>query len=382
MGLNQISGFFNNLLKQGIVEFIEDVLYKTSLTRIILAIFVIVLTFALRKLFVKVIIALLQRLTKKTKTEWDDRLLEAIDPPARLLIIAFGIYLAGKVLGLELEATSFLNKAVRTINIYCIFWSLFRASDIISSFLERVVKKTESTLDDIMLPFVNKGIKVVIIILAITVIAREWNYNIETLIAGLGIGGLAFALAAQDTVANLFGGVTIMVDKPFNIGDWIKTPQVEGTVEDIGFRSTRVRTFDQALVTISNSTLINTAVINWSRMGKRRLKFQLGVKYSTTSSELKECVKRIRDMLNSHPEIHKDTVFVYFEGFGSSSLEIFLYFFTTTTNWQKFLEVQEDVKLKIMDILEQLNIEIAFPSTSVYIETDTEITDFSKEKIV
>jgi len=111
MGLNQISGFFNNLLKQGIVEFIEDVLYKTSLTRIILAIFVIVLTFALRKLFVKVIIALLQRLTKKTKTEWDDRLLEAIDPPARLLIIAFGIYLAGKVLGLELEATSFLNKA-------------------------------------------------------------------------------------------------------------------------------------------------------------------------------------------------------------------------------------------------------------------------------
>jgi len=248
--------------------------------------------------------------------------------------------------------------------------------------LERVVKKTESTLDDIMLPFVNKGIKVVIIILAITVIAREWNYNIETLIAGLGIGGLAFALAAQDTVANLFGGVTIMVDKPFNIGDWIKTPQVEGTVEDIGFRSTRVRTFDQALVTISNSTLINTAVINWSRMGKRRLKFQLGVKYSTTSSELKECVKRIRDMLNSHPEIHKDTVFVYFEGFGSSSLEIFLYFFTTTTNWQKFLEVQEDVKLKIMDILEQLNIEIAFPSTSVYIETDTEITDFSKEKIV
>jgi MscS family membrane protein len=221
-----------------------------------------------------------------------------------------------------------------------------------------------------LLPFINKGIKVIVVIVGITVIAKEWRYDLGALLTGLGLGGLAFALAAQDTLANMFGGMTIMLDKPFSVGDWILTPDVEGTVEDIGFRSTRIRTFAHALVTVPNSTLAKTAITNWSRMGKRRITFNLRIKYQTTAEKMNILLEKTREMLTSHAEIHQQTIFVFFDKFGEDSYELFFYFFTKTTNWQKFLEVKEDVNLRIMQILDELEIELAFPSTSVYIENE------------
>jgi MscS family membrane protein len=221
-----------------------------------------------------------------------------------------------------------------------------------------------------LLPFVNKGIKVIVVIVGITVIAKEWRYDLGALLTGLGLGGLAFALAAQETLANMFGGMTIMLDKPFSVGDWILTPDVEGTVEDIGFRSTRIRTFAHALVTVPNSTLAKSAITNWSRMGKRRITFNLRIKYQTTAEKMDKLLQRTRELLTNHPEIHPQTIFVFFDKFGENSYELFFYFFTITTTWKKYLEVKEDVNLKIMQILDELEIEIALPSTSVYIENE------------
>ncbi|MCG8484294.1 MAG: mechanosensitive ion channel family protein, partial [Clostridia bacterium] len=217
-------------------------------------------------------------------------------------------------------------------------------------------------------PFISNILKFVIISLAFVLIISELGYDISGFIAGLGLSGLAFALAAQETASSIFGGIVILLDKPFAIGDWIQTPSVEGVVEDITLRSTRIRTFANAQSVMPNATLAKEPITNWSRMGKRRITFKIGVTYSTKREKIQTCIEQIREMLLKHEDVHKETVFVYFDEFNDSSLDIFLYFFTITTNWQQFLEVKEDINYRIMDILEKENVNFAFPSRSIYIE--------------
>jgi len=216
--------------------------------------------------------------------------------------------------------------------------------------------------------FVTKVFRFIIVALTITIIAQEWDYDVSGFIAGLGLGGLAFALAAQDAAKNIFGGIVILLDKPFAVGDWIMTPSVEGTVEEMSFRSTKVRTFPNALVTVPNSVLANEALTNWTRMKKRQITFRLGVTYTTPRKKLQSIITRIKELLDNHPEIHPDTIFVRFDQFNDSSLDIFLYFFTKTTVWAEFLQVKEDINFKIMEILEKEGVSVAFPSRSIYFE--------------
>jgi MscS family membrane protein len=180
---------------------------------------------------------------------------------------------------------------------------------------------------------------------------------------------MAFALAAKDTAANLFGSLVIFSDKPFKKGDWILTPNVEGTIESIGIRSTRVRTFAQALVSVPNAVMANSAITNWSEMGKRRIKMRLGLTYSTNTTQMENILKDLREMLKNHSDVHQDTIMVHFDEFQDSSLSLFCYFFTTTTVWSEFLEVRENINLKIMKIVEQNGAAFAFPSQSVYVES-------------
>ena len=188
------------------------------------------------------------------------------------------------------------------------FWAIYRAAGTITRLFERFSKKTQTKLDDLLFPFINKGIKVIVVVVGITVIAKEWRYDLGALLTGLGLGGLAFALAAQETLANLFGGLTIMMDKPFNVGDYIQFSGIEGTVEDIGFRSTRIRTPDHTVVTVPNSSIAKEKVTNCSRRDRRRVRFSLPVKYNTTSQKMEKLIIRVRDLLTSHPEVHAETV--------------------------------------------------------------------------
>jgi MscS family membrane protein len=352
------------------IDVFSHTFLEIEVWRIIAAGVILIFALAIRKVFLNILLSFLKKLTSKTKTEVDDKLVEAIDPPGKLLIVVIALYFVLKVLLIDVSGDSFGGHIVRTLFIFTIFWMIYRAAGIIAHLFEGLAKKTETDLDDMLLPFVNKGIKVIVVIVGITVIAKEWRYDLGALLTGLGLGGLAFALAAQETLANMFGGMTIMLDKPFSVGDWILTPDVEGTVEDIGFRSTRIRTFAHALVTVPNSTLAKSAITNWSRMGKRRITFNLRIKYQTTAEKMDKLLQRTRELLTNHPEIHPQTIFVFFDKFGENSYELFFYFFTITTTWKKYLEVKEDVNLKIMQILDELEIEIALPSTSVYIENE------------
>lgn len=353
---------------ENIRNYMEYSLFDIDIWQIIAATLIILMSIALRKIMVKYVIGFLNKLASKTKTSLDDQIINAIKVPARFITVVLGIYLALRILQLDGETGDFLSHTVRSAIAFSIFWAAYRASSTISIFLTKLTEKTGTEIDNILIHFLQNSLKVLIIVIGIIVIIQEWNYDVAGLLASLGLGGLAFALAAKDTASNLFGGITIMLDKPFAIGDWIKTPNVEGIVEEIGFRSTRVRTFAQALVTIPNTLVTNDPVINWSKRGKRRISFRLGVTYDTTTEQMKECVKQIRYMLENHPKVSSDTIFVYFENFGESALNIFIYLFAETVIWQEFLEIQEDINLKIMGIIEKLGLSIAFPSQSLYIE--------------
>src|SRR5690606_34257097 len=213
--------------------------------------------------------------------------------------------------------------------------------------------------------YISRAIRIVIVAVFFTIIAQVFGYEISGFVAGLGIGGLAISLAAKDALANFFGGIVIITEKPFNIGDWILTPSVEGTVEDINFRSTKVRTFAQALVTVPNSTLANENITNWSKMGKRQVQFELGVTFDTPRETLQRTIQRIEEMLQNHPGIHPETIFVKFDHYGTNSLNLFFYFFTKTTDWEEYLNIKQEVNFEIMEILEDEGVAIAYPTRTL-----------------
>lgn len=324
----------------------------------------------LRKLVTSYIFNLVLKFFKKTNTEVIKKVLLAFEGPMRAFFVVLGIYAALLYLPLEVAQKQLSTRLFRTAIIVLITWGLYNLQSIHSVLFEKFQKKLDVEVDKILFPFISKFLRIVTILLAITVIAQEWDYDINGLIAGLGLGGLAIALAAQNALSNIFGGMVVITDKPFSIGDWIATPTVEGTVEDINFRSTKIRTFAHALTTVPNSTLANEAIVNWSRMGKRRITFNLKVAHTTPVYKLQRCIDRIRKMLEEHPEIHQETIFVRFDSFEANSMSILLYFFTVTTVWAEFLRVKEDVNFKILQILEDEGVLVALPSKSVYLDRE------------
>jgi MscS family membrane protein len=354
------------------MHIIKDYFNSFSLSRLLdgellvditVASLIFVFFLALRRIFTRYVINWLYKIFNKT----GDRILLALERPLRTLFVIFGLYLALVYLPLNANLDLLVKNLFRTAIIVIISWGLYNLAEDHVLFSEDFREKLK--IDNILVSFFSKVIKALIIIFALLVIAQEWGYPVSGFIAGLGLGGLAFALAAQQMLSNLFGGIVIILEKPFLIGDWIATPSVEGVVEDISFRSTKVRAFDHSLVTIPNSTLAGEAITNYARMGKRRITFHLRVANATSRAKLETCVNCIKQMLKNHQEIHPDVIFVYFDQFNDSSLDIFIYCFTNTTVWQKYLEVKQDVNLKIMEILEENGVAIAYPSQSVYFGT-------------
>jgi MscS family membrane protein len=335
---------------------------------IAIAIFLIFLVF--RKLFTIYIFKFILTLTRKTPTEVFTNVLLSFEKPLRLFWIVLGTYLAMLYLPFNITTTEFVQHIYRTFIIMILGWGLYNYMSAQSAFFFRFARKVELDEDSMLVPFLSKILRFSVIALTIVVIAGEWGYSISGFVAGLGLGGLAFALAAQDTIGNFFGGIIIITEKPFSKGDWIKTPSVEGTVEDITFRSTQIRTFEDSIVTVPNSTLSNEPITNWSKMSKRQITFKVGVTYSTPQRKLERCVRKIEILLREHEDVNQDLIMVRFSDFNNSSLDIFVYFFTKTTAWTEWYRVKEDINFKIMSILEEEEVEIAFPSRSLYVEKD------------
>jgi len=218
--------------------------------------------------------------------------------------------------------------------------------------------------------FILKIIKILIGGIGLGAMLQVWGINVTALIASLGLGGLAFALAAKDTASNLFGSFAILADKSIRIGEWIKVDGIEGVVEDVGMRTTKIRTFEKSLITMPNQIVANHPIENYSRRGVRRFKMNIGLTYSTSGEQVKHIVHEIRYLLHNHENISQDeTILVNFDKFGDSALNIFVYAFTHTSNWKTYMDIRQEIQLRIMQIVEENGSSFAFPSQSVYVES-------------
>ena len=236
-----------------------------------------------------------------------------------------------------------------------------------------IASRTDNRLDDQIVPLLRKAAKTFLAVLAFILMAQNLGYSVSGLLAGLGIGGLALAMAAKDTLANLFGSLMILIDRPFHQGDWITFPGGDGVVEEIGLRSTRIRTFAKTVVSIPNQALANATVENHSLMPKRRIKFTLGVTYDSTVDQVRALVQRIEEFLQSNPDIDQEFMLVKFTEFNASSLDLFIYCFTASTDWTKHLSVKQDVNLRLMELVAEAGMSIAFPTQTIHLmEAETE----------
>ena len=325
-----------------------------------------------RKLFQVITKFVVLTIFKKTNNTFDEEIFDSIQKPLSFLFIFIGANIALQFLDVPKEFKSFIVPLIKSGFAFIIFWTIYNILTPLTKVINKLTHKFGKELSDDITNFLIKTLKFLVISIGFVAIMNVWGYNISGFLASLGLVGMALALAAKDTASNLFGSLVIFSDRPFKIGDWIMTPDVEGIVEQIGIRSTKVRTFAQAIVTVPNAVLANSAILNWSRMGKRRIKMNIGLTYSTTATQMQNIVQDLRTMLENHNDIHQDTIFIYFTDFQDSSLGIFCYFFTKTINWGEYMRVREDVNLKIMHIVEQNGASFAFPSRSIYIETPKE----------
>ena len=349
--------------------------FLQSLTaQIFTAIIVVAVFYFLKKFISKIIFTLLEKITRKTKSKFDDKVIAVLRNPFELFILIIGFYIAFKIIKLDGHIQEIINVFIKSAFTFVLFLAIFRMiSPISNTIINSSSKISSKNLGKDLANLITKFIQVIVIALGIIAILQEWGYNITGFLASLGLVGMAIALAAKDTVANLFGSLVIFSDKPFKIGDWIKTSNAEGVVEAVGIRSTKIRTFAQALISVPNATLANSEILNWSKMGKRRIKMNIGLTYSTTTDQMNKILKDIRKMLKNDENVHQDTIHIYFTDFNDSSLGIFCYFFTKSTDWAEYMRVREDLNLKIMKIVEKNNSSFAFPTQSIYIENNEEI---------
>jgi len=354
-----------------LTELFKETFLGITLGRFAAAFFILLAALVLKKVFAHLFAKVIYPLAARTKSRYDDLFLAALQKPAEFLLVLAGLFVAVQALQLPTDPVNLRRFAYALLKVLVTFdvaWGLFNLVALLEVYLEKWVARTESVLDDHLLPFVRKSLRAFIIFIAVLMTIQNLGYSISGLLASLGIGGLAVALAAKDTLSNVFGSLMIILDRPFHIGDWIKAGDLEGTVEEVGFRSTKIRTFARTLISVPNSTLTNMAIDNFSRMPRRRIKLTVGVTYETTPQQMRQAVAGIRALLRNHPAIDQEFFLVNFTDFGASSLDIMVYCFTTTTVWGDYLAAREELCLQIMELLEGMGLEIAFPTRTLYLK--------------
>ena len=292
--------------------------------------------------------------------------------PFPILIWALGLYIA--LCSLPLPAvwmvalTPWLTKGIRILLICLLAWGLVCSSDIAPLLMKNMQGKLDVAMDKTAATFLNKVLKITVVTFAVVMVLEEMNFNVGSLIAGMGIVGLTLSLAAKESATNFFSGLVIIMERPFTLGDWISVGSTEGTVEDVGFRSTKVRTLDGSLVVLPNTVVCSETLTNGTQRTKRMYRFTLGVTYDTTREKIEVLMAKLRAMMQADPEVDPASVTVRLQGFGGSSIDILVHCYIMHPDMPSFQVVQERLNLRIMDIMQEQGVDFAFPSQSIYIE--------------
>ena len=336
-----------------------------NISEILISLAIFTFFLFLRGVFSKFVVKKLESYVSKTTNSFDNSLVHSMEGPAKFFPIVLGFFVSTSYLTVDSGMVDTLNRSLITI---LIFWTFHQ----IIGPLSVVIKSVGGLLSRDLINWVIKAIKVLILILGAAAVLELWGIKIGPIIAGLGLFGVAVALGAQDLFKNLISGILVLVERRFQVGDWIFVEGViEGTVESIGFRSTVVRRFDKSLATIPNFQFAENAVINNSQNTNRRINWMIGLEYKTTSEQLKNIKDQIENYIKNSKDFSKsaDTMLsVKIDQFAASSIDIRLICFTETTNFKEWLNVKDFLAIEIKDIVEKNKASFAFPSTSIYVE--------------
>ena len=353
--MEQLVDFWNRLTSIQIID-------------IIIAIGIIVFFRILSGTFSYIIIKIFKIKSKKAKEIKES----AFFKPLKIFFIILGIYLAivflRGPLQINEQVMDIVTKAFKMISVIEIAVGLANSFTSKTILGKKLRKSLSEKMDDTVFEFVLKIVRVLIYIVAIFLVLTILEINLTGLIAGLGLGGVIVTLAAQDTAKNLFGGAMIFVDKPFAVGDWIQVDNYEGTIEDITFRTTRIRTFENALVNIPNAMIADASVTNWSKMEKRRYKTNLCVELNTPLEKLELLKTRIEKMLQKRESVYDDSIIVRFDQITDNGINILIYTYTNSVDYASYLKEVEDINIKIMKILKEENVKLAYDTKTVYVK--------------
>jgi len=353
-------------------QLLTEIQQYTDQSGWIVQVFIVVFATLMLDFIQKGILRHIHKRLEKTKTLWDDALVESIRAPLSLLIWIVGLAFAASIVQQITDAAIF--EAITPIRelgvIAVIVWFLLRfIKNAQANLIAQQSAEQGKEVDHTTVDAISKLLRLSVMITATLVALQTMGYSISGVLAFGGIGGIAIGFAAKDLLANFFGGLMIYLDRPFAIGDWVRSPdrEIEGTVENIGWRQTRIRTFDKRPLYIPNSVFATIALENPSRMSHRRIYETIGIRYDDVA-KMSAITDDVKKMLLEHPEIDTtQTMIVNFNSFAASSVDFFVYTFTKTTNWIKFHEVKHDVLLKINDIIAAHEAEMAFPTSTLHI---------------
>jgi len=351
-----------------ITSFLRIQIFNFELGQLLTSFLILLSAFLLRRVVVRVVFNNLRKLASKTKIEFDEKLIEALERPVSVFLLLLAFYLATITLPINPKFLGIVQNLFRGGSMIIIVWAIMRLVDVSAEFLQGQVKEPKSALFG-FLPLLQKTLKIFIVFIGSLIVIDNLGYNVSGVLATFGLGGAALALASKDTVANLFGSLMIVLDRPFKVGDWIQVgSKVDGNVEEIGLRSTKVRTWPKTVISIPNSVLANEYINNWTRMPKRRVKQYIGVTYSSTAQDMQGLVEDIRRLLSEDEGVQQEFILVNFTDFGDSSLQVLVYYFTKTIAWLDHMDVRQRINLKIMRAVQARGLSFAFPSRSLYIE--------------
>lgn len=352
-------------------QFVDETMQAMGLQAWVFQIFVVVfLTLVLAFVLGRVLRRLQARL-EQTDNPWDHALIAAMRKPVSVLVWIVGIAFAIQIIEKETQAAIFgAVEPIRDVGIIAVIaWFLVRFIRVAEDNLIAVGEAGGKEVDRTTVDAIAKLLRLSVLITAVLVTLQTLGFSVSGVLAFGGIGGIAVGFAAKDLLANFFGGLMVYLDRPFAVGDWIRSPDrdIEGTVEAIGWRQTRIRTFDSRPLYIPNSTFTSIAVENPSRMENRRIYETIGVRYDD-ATKVGAIVKDVTEMLTTHPEIQSDrTLMVNFTTCGASSLDFFIYCFTRTAAWAEFHRVKQDVLLQVLDIVDRHGAQVAFPTSTIHI---------------
>ncbi len=319
----------------------------------------------------KRVIAKLLTQVRKTRIPWDTALFEAVGKPLAVLIWLLGITFAADIVSKEHDAAIFeVIDPLRYMGVIVVFsWFLVRFINRGEMYYLQSRSEAGAPLDRTTADAIAKLLRISVFVIAFLILLQTLGFSVAGVLAFGGVGGIVVGFAAKDLLANFFGGLMIYLDRPFEVGDWIRSPdkEIEGTVENIGWRLTRIRTFDKRPLYVPNSVFANIAVENPQRMTNRRIYETIGIRYED-AGKMAAITRDVKQMLTDHPEIDTNlTMIVNFVKFAPSSLDFFIYTFTKTTNWVRFHEIKEDVMLKIIEIIERHGAQSAFPTSTIHL---------------